>query len=347
MMVLLALLLVGGLVLGLRLIDSGPAPDAPTPDADGPSGGEPRVSRSQTEPHDNREGGIQVGLALAYKDLPRSFVGRGHITGIVEIVGGQPFPERWKLVIEPSKFGTGREHAEYREREFDGNERTFEETDLPLGGYTISAQAAGLNSRPQELLLFAIPGTPSGGKLRAHLILHLTPTGFIDGAVRDEAGAPVADLPVLLECMGDMQRYETVTNGAGVWRIDGLVDGRFKLYLSQMERPLLPAKQINFIAPQRQLEDLIIPVTQTVTFKLTDVYGQPVDRARVRGFGVSGGWIACEGDFNGEAQARFLPAGRYKVNVDSPDGLRGQMNFELIEGDAPRRIEVRMRRPER
>jgi len=276
---------------------------------------------------------IQVGEDLPYKDMKRSFDGHGQLQGIVEAVGGATFPDRWKLVIEPSKFGTGREHADTRIREFEGNERTFVEVDLPLGGYTVSAVAEGLNSRPQEVLLFALPGTPTGGKMQAHLILHLTPTGFIDGSVRDAAGAPVGDLPVFLEDTSDKSVRETNTTAAGIWRFDDLRDGRYRLRYGSMERPLIPPRDFTFSAPQRQLTEDEVPVTASVAFHVFDEDGLVVMDARVRGFGRPGGQVVATSGPDGVAVARFLPAGRYQVKADHmQDRLEGKANFEL-EGD--------------
>jgi hypothetical protein len=340
---LLALLLTAALAGGalISALTGGPEasePDAATPKAEpaGPSAGPSAGPGSAEAQGVAAVGRIEVGMPLPYKDLPRSFKGRGHLSGVVEVVGGGPFPERWTLVLEPSKFGTGREHATRRVRELEGNVRTFEEFDLPLGGYTVSAQAEGLNSRPQEVLLFAIPNSPTGGKTRAHLILHLTPTGFLDGSVRDEAGVPVGDLPVFLENTSTKGVLESVTNNAGIWRFDGLHDGRYRLYYGSLERPLVPARNFTYNTPQRQLKEDEVPVTASVAFLALDEDGLAVMDARIRGFGRPGGQVVARSGPDGVAVVRFLPGGGYQVKADhKKDRLEGKADFKL-EGDEVR-----------
>ena len=276
------------------------------------------------------EGRIEVGAPMPYKDLPRSFEGLGRISGSLEMVGGLEFPPHWTLRIEPSKFGSGREHATSRVIEFDGNETTFDETDLPLGGYTVSAEAEGLNSRPQEVLLFALPGTPTGGKTHVHLLLQLTPAGFVDGSVRDAAGRPVADLPVILEDASDQSLRETQSTAAGSWRFEGLRDGRYRIFYGSHERPLIPPRTFTFNAPQRLLEEDEIPVTASVAFFVIDKDGLAVMGAKVRGFGRPGGRVQSISGPDGVAIARFLPAGRYHVQADlAEENLAGMADFEL------------------
>lgn len=347
LLVALAALAAGALTLAMSGLDGQgePAPAKPTPGPDpgaardlGP-GPTPMAGPDPVDPAPAPR--IEVGADLPYKDMERSFDGRGQLQGIVEAVGGASFPDRWTLVIEPSKFGSGREHAETRITEFEGNERTFVEADLPLGGYTVSAVADGLNSRPQEVLLFALPGTPTGGKTQAHLILHLTPTGFIDGSVRNAAGAPVGDLPVFLEDLSDKSVRESLTTAAGTWRFDDLRDGRYRLRYGSMERPLNPPRDFTFSAPQRQLTEDEIPVTASVAFHVFDKDGLAVMDARVRGFGRPGGQVVATSGPDGVAVARFLPAGRYQVKADQEQArLEGKANFELEGNEEQRPVQV-------
>ncbi len=311
-----------------------------------PESSPPALPTAETPPpSDGIEGTgrIEVGIDLPYKDLPRSFDGVGHVFGDVEVLGGLPFPDRWTLVVEPSEFGTAREHAERRVREYDGAERTFDVPDLPLGGYRIYAEAEGLNSRPQEILLFALAESPIGGAKMKKVTLHLSPPGSMTGAVVDESGAPVGDLTVFLEDMGDRSQRSTVTSPDGTWRIEGLRDARYKLYYHKVEQPLIPVQQINYIAPVRNLDDDVVPVTASVAFQILDDHKLTVMGARVRGFGRPQGYIACESGPDGVAIARFLPKGRYRVSVEHPDGLEGRADFELEGHEVGHEVEVRVR----
>ena len=339
---LLALLLAGGLWMlaapGEETARVPPAaPDAPP----GPSVGDPSPPDPEFDGLQNA-GRVEVD-SLPYKDEPRTFDGLGRLSGNVEVLGGRSMPDKWKLVITPSKFGMGSEHAIHREREFDGIQPSFEEFDLPLGGYTVYAEADGLNSRPQEILLYGIDSSPIGGKTHAHLVLHLTPTGFLDGAVVTEDGSPVADLPVFLEDVNDRSVRTTTTLSSGNWRFDGLRDGRYKLSYKSVERPLIEALLMTYNAPQKRLDNHIVPKTATVVFQLRDPYDVPVIGAKVSGFGKAGGIVQATSEVTGEAIARFLPAGRYQINVTHSDGLDGKANFELEGTEERRVVEILMR----
>jgi len=327
---------------GERAVEPGATP-APTPSV--APAEEPGGQRQASGPVN---GAIEVGIDHPYKRLPRSFEGTGTITGVVEVVGGRPFPTSWRLVIEPSRFGVGREHAERREREFDGSQRTFEEQELALGGYRIYAEAPGLNSRVQEVLLFRLAGSagPSGG-IHKHLILHLTPSGFMDGAVTDERGQPVPGLPVVLENLADHSRLTTQTNGAGVWRFDGLVDGRYQLFLGDPNGPLIPAEPINYLAPQRRHPDQVVPCTSTVEIITRDELGVPVEGVTVRGFGTPHGTFTVVSESDGVARVHFLRAGRYRVRASGREGQRGKADFVLDGTQELERVEIQMHPEER
>ena len=191
------------------------------------------------------------------------------------------------------------------------------------------------------MLLFAIPNTPTGGKTRAHLILHLTPTGFLDGSVRDAAGAPVGDLPVFLENTSDKAVLESVTSAAGTWRFDGLHDGRYKLYYGSLERPIIPARAFTYNSPQRQLDEDEVPVTASVAFLVLDEDGLAVMDARIRGFGRPGGQVVASSGPDGVAIVRFLPGGRYQVKADHKgDRLEGKADFELEGAEVDYPVQV-------
>lgn len=287
-------------------------------------------------------GGIEVGRDYEWKQLGRSYDGTCTISGVVEVVAGVTFPQRWTLVIEPSRFGKGGEHATRRVREFGGDVRTFEETDLPMGGYTVSVKAPGRNCRPQEVLLFKVEGHEHlAGKDRVHLVMFMTGAGFLDGAVRDEAGVPVEGLPVVLEEQNTRVRTTTTTSSAGIWRFDDVLDGRYKLFLGDPNRPLLPPEDVTFLGPEHRHPDQVVPVTASVSFAALDEGGLPLPDVHVRGFGGKGGSVDVHTDGDGLALARFLPAGSYEVRASDRTGRSARTSFVLAGDEVEHRIELR------
>lgn len=292
-------------------------------------------------------GPVEVGPPGAYRYEERSYDGTCTISGAVEVVGDLPFPTRWRLVIEPSLVGVAREHALRRERDFDGSFRTFEESGLPMGGYRVYVEAAGLYCAPQEVFAYRFPAHPNlRGKDHIRLTLQLVRAGFMDGAVRDESGAPVEGLGVTLERRRTGLRRRTTTGADGLWRFDDLPDASYRLYLGDPNQPLLPAEDISYVGPQHRHPDQVIPVTASVRFVALDDLLLPIPGASVHGFGKPAGTIDVTTGEDGMALARFLPAGEYWVRVNHSSGVAGRIEFALAGDEVERRIEVHCRRDE-
>lgn len=336
---LLALVLLAAAVAVIAAM-TGSKPD-PEPQVESP--GDMNIA-SEAGPEDlegHGTGRIDVGIDLPYKELSRTYDGVGHLTGILEVIGDAEFPDQWQLVLRPSSMGQGREHAEGRTLDFDGSVRTFEITDLPLGGYEVFAQAGTLNSRPQEVLLFSSPQSPTGGKTRVHLILHLTPPGVLDGYVHDADGVGVPDLPVFLEDLSRELIIETRTDATGVWRLDEMLDGRYRLSYGTIERPLLPAQLFLYAAPVRSLEPHELPVTSSVEIAVLDKWGNPVPGIELTGSGRPGGAFYAVADEHGMAIVSFLKEGRYGLKGIG-NGMDGSVDFELERAAFRKRVEIVM-----
>ena len=245
-------------------------------------------------------------------------------------------------MIEPSEFAIGREYAERREVHMDGAQRTFEEHDLPMGGYRVHAQADGMNCRAQEVLFFRVAGDPQGrGKDAARLILHLTRAGFIDGAVTDEAGGTPSGLPVTLELVEDGSRMVVETSPAGIWRFDGVRDGKYRLSFGSAERPLIPPEELIFVGPSQRFPDRVVPVTLELRIRVVDERALPLPGATVRGFGQPSGVIDTVTDEDGIARVPFATPGNYNLRVSHAPDRRGRILFALEGGEPSRTVEVR------
>jgi len=285
---------------------------------------------------------LEIGRDFPWKTAPKSFDGTCTISGTVDVAGDLPFPERWTLVIEPSVFGMGRERAERRTVEMRGGERTFEERDLPMGGYRVSAQADGMNCPPQEVLLFRLADQPQlSGKDHAHLRLQLARAGFVDGSVLDVDGRPVEGLAVTLEDRHDRSRRTVRTGPAGIWRVDDLRDGAYRVLFGPPDRPLIPAEDLGFVGPSHRFPDRVVPRLFAFEVRVLDDGGRPLAAASVRAVGQPLGVVDATTEPDGIARVTHAPAGRYQLRVAAEGGWNGSRIVEIGEAQAGSVIEVR------
>lgn len=360
-LVLLAAVSIGAVWLVIRIGADGdptPAPPAgPTPERAGDarlSAGPPPTRESaepgrtgQTEEAGTlaAEGRLQVGGDFPWKAAAKDYDGLGTLSGAVETPPGVAFPDRWTLVIEPSLFGKGREHAGRRVRELDGAQRTFEERDLPLGGYRVSVEAEGMNARPQEVLLFRVADRPElAGKAHAHLVLSLAPAGHLDGSVRDERGVPLSGVDVSLRPIGEPKggsaELRTESDYVGHWRIESVRDGRYELVFGHPDRPLIPPEEVVFVGPSQRIPERVLPPLVDLVIRVVDEAGGPLPAATIRGFVRPRGAIEETTDAFGLARVRNAIAGEYNVRVLHASGRQGKSVFR-VEPDPPlREVEI-------
>lgn len=320
-------------------------PAGPAPAAEGGAHLAPGPGPVRESPLDPEalaaEGRLQLGGDFPWKTAEKGFDGLGTLSGAVETPPGVAFPERWTLVIEPSLFGKGREHAERRVLEFDGAQRTFEERDLPLGGYRVSVEADGMNGRAQEVLLFRVADRPHlAGKDHAHLLLSLAPAGHLDGSVRNEQGVPLGGVSVRLQEVGGTKRLETESDYVGHWRIDGVRDGRYVLTFGHPDRPLIPAEDVVFVGPSQRHPERVLPPIVDLVIRVVDETGNPLPDATIRGFVRPQGAIEETTDEFGFARIRNAVTGDYNVRVLHGSGRQGKSVFR-VEPDPPlREVEI-------
>jgi len=297
-------------------------------------GGHPleRVGPAPTDP----AGGIS-----RREDFDKEYDGHGVIRGRVQVGEGVEFPDNWELVLEPARFLEGREKAVYRVIPMTGGEREFEVTELPLGGYDVSARAAGMNGTPLPVLLYSVAGRPDlPGAKYSYLILNMSPAGFVDGSVVNSFGRPVADLPVALISKKTQDVLETTTDPAGNYIFPVVLDGEYEILFGDPNGPLRPAEWFTFQAPSMRYPEREVPAFVDVTFQVFDERGAQVPDASIRGYRDSGGTIDLMTDGEGMALARFLRPGRYRVKAKDREGLLGKVDFEIFANDGTKRIEI-------
>jgi hypothetical protein len=336
----LCLLVCGGLAVGLVVFGghTGEPTGTSGPILDGTPGSSEAMS---APPHSIGDltpvpyGGIQVGLPMDWKSYKKTFDGSCIISGMIEVDPGVEFPAQWRLVIQPSQLALGRDRATERIVEFEGTERTFEEFDLPMGGYRVHVEAAGMSCRGQEVMLFKLKGLENlPGKNHAHLLLKLIPAGVAEGVVRDSDGVGVGNLPVFIENQRDRGRQSTKTDGSGYWRIDEVIEDPYILSLGNVDRPLIEPRAFGMVSPRYTHPDLTIPRTRTITVRVVDAQGAPVAAARLRGYGRPAGVIEASSEVDGTARIPFLPDGEYTLRGEARGELQGVTVFHVGE-DSP------------
>jgi len=324
-------LFVGGISLLVFGADDAPAPLRPT----GPA----IVPESVQEAPAFEAARIVTGdHEIEYE---KDFQGSGAtISGEIEFEGAAELPDAWTLWIRPSRFIEGTSTAIERRSEYAGNERTFVEQDLPLGGYAVSVVAPGWNCPTQNTVLLKIKGRSDlPGKLHSRLLFKLRPAGTLTGSVITHTNEPADGLSVTLIDRASGERIQTSTDPAGRYRFD-VIDAQYRLVLGDETRPLLEPHDVNFKGPLMQLDEQQLPETTALTLALLDEFGEGVPEATVRGFGTAP--IDAVSDAGGIVYIPYLPQGKYRVRAEHRSGRKGKVDFDLWVDQGPKRVEISM-----
>jgi len=328
----LALCVVGAIVFlvreePLRTEANPPGPAASQDPA--PLAGPPRVpspsAEREAEPPGS-SGAADVGNA------PGSPDSRGIVRGEVVVREGASMPPRWTLVLEPHPWLQGHDSVVTRRREFEKGETSFEERDLPLGGYLARAEAASMNCLPASVLLVR-------DSSEAFVTLLLAPGGFIDGGVLDFEGRPAEGLDVTLESVETRQRTSLSTDPAGTYLFRDVTDGEYTLTFGRPESPLLPAESLAFKAPSLRFPTRSLPPTGTLKVQVIDESLRPLARVHISGSAPRATALDTFSDHLGLAVVRYLLPGRYRIDAQGEAGLEASSAVEL---DAGREVPLEM-----
>lgn len=298
--------------------------------------GEAAAHSSEPAPHP--DAGAQLSGALERDADPRTsgaheapipLAARGSIRGELVVRAGVAFPDTWTLVIEPSDAVAGRERAATKRVEFTHGEREFRVDDLPLAGYRVRPVAAGLNGLGHDVLL-----VPSSANV--FVTLAFARAGMIDGLVREASGAPAEDVPVTLEAVlgGDTETVRTDANG--MYRLLGVVDGEYRVWVGTPSSPLAPAKELSFRAPSLRVPETKLPALGALELVVIDE-GDGYPRAagaRVWGASSTGGAFDVTADAAGAVSLRHLLPGTWRVEASLGTRASGSVEFEVAAEQA-------------
>lgn len=241
--------------------------------------------------------------------------GPGVIRGRITAARGTDLPKVWTLVVEPHPFLQGSERAVTRRLEFANGEQEFKVEGLPLAGYNVRAQAAGLNDVACSALL--VPGSDN-----VFVSPQFLPAGFIDGNVIDASGAPAEGILVTITSDSTHARTSARTDARGNYLIAGVTDGNYLLSIGSPEAPLLKQDSLAFKAPSLRFPTRQLPDTGILRVTTVDQSGRALAGTEVSGFSSSGGSLRTTTDARGAAVVRYLQPGRYRLEAKIEDGRR-------------------------
>jgi hypothetical protein len=241
--------------------------------------------------------------------------GPGVIRGQITALPGTKLPLAWTLIVEPHPFLQGRERAVTRRIEFTNGEQEFKVEGLPLAGYSVRAQAPGLNDVSCSALL--VPGSAN-----VFVNPQFRPAGFIDGNVIDASGNPAQGVLVVITSEPGHARASARTDAHGDYLIPNVTDGAYSLSIGPPDAPLLKPDALSFKAPSLRFPVRQLPETGTLRVTTLDESGRALPDTEVTGISNSGGALRVKTDGRGTAAVRYLLPGRYRLEAKTEDGRR-------------------------
>jgi hypothetical protein len=114
-----------------------------------------------------------------------------------------------------------------------------------------------------------------------------------------------------------------------------VLDGRYRLILGKFSSPTVTdSKTLIFQAPSMILPDIELPPLGRLTLKLVDEDRRLLPDATIKGSGNQGGLIEGASDAYGLFEARYLPAGRYRIRLELEGYASKRVTLEIEAGEA-------------
>ena len=177
-------------------------------------------------------------------------------------------------------------------------------------------------------------------------ILELRAAGFVDGTVRDAAGNFAEDLCVTLDDVLTGDRFQTRTDAAGAWHIDGVQASRYRVLFGYPEQPLVQPEELDFSGESLRYPDRTIPETASVILRIVDEWSEPLVDAQIRGWGAAAGPFDLRTGINGIARVAYLKPGAYHLEIEHDTGRKGKTTIRLAGDERDRIYQVVCRKPE-
>lgn len=229
-------------------------------------------------------------------------------------------------------------------------EPRFRFEDVPYGNYRLTITAP--ECVEQSLLL-----TVSAEQRDQFLAIPLTPAASIVGTVKDELGKPIAQIPVAAIFYSDAPGrsqvpYLATTDENGAFRITGLRDGEWQVFVGSGQHPLSDVKILGISreAPEAWA-DFIVPRMGSATVKVHFLDGAEVAKEDWKSMKIQAVLQGGERGFNqslplrADGSIRFpaLPNGEYHF-IAFGGRYRRVMRQASVAPDVPTEVTIPMRR---
>ncbi|MCC6408018.1 MAG: carboxypeptidase regulatory-like domain-containing protein [Planctomycetes bacterium] len=247
---------------------------------------------------------------LTAEERAARFVGVGRVRGSLRTAPPNlPLPERWTIVLEPSRSLVTSERVERRELAC-GSDGSFVFENVPLGGYDLSVDAGDLDC-PTRPLLLAKPESQD-----VFLVLVARLAGELTGRVVDAEGLGAEGCAVALISERDGRTLETRTGPGGEYRFERVHDGDWRLCAGPATNPLLAPRDVSFRGPRLTAPDFQLPACGELSVLVQDDRGLPLEGVSISGYGKQGGAAREKTDANGAVRLRWLPLGDFTVLLE-------------------------------
>lgn len=213
---------------------------------------------------------------------------------------------------------------------------------VPQASSTPSEAPARLQGTPSEPARRPEPTAQSEAAAPAPDPALPGPVAHLAGALADPLGRWVGELPVHWRTGRQVAR-STTSDVFGAFQLADLACVPGELVLGDPQSPIAPPRPLELEPGVVDLGTIEVPLLGELVLRVLDEEGRPVADVGLSGTGDRGGSIVARSGPDGEARARLLPRGMYRVFGSHPDHGRGNTVFEYAP-DAPAAVEVRLRR---
>lgn len=262
------------------------------------------------------------------------------LRGLVVAAREVPFPLQASLELMPQAESAG---GAPRSVVLDAQHRDFRFDAVPFGDWKLRLTAPGYQE--YEALI-----TTTAEDCDQYLVLPLQFANRIRGRVFDAAGRPVAAILVCAERVPDDASQAApvlrgVSDELGQFQVEGVSQGRYRVYAGEARSPLSPAKEVQMVGAEGWI-DLVVPVTGAASVLLSDsTSGNPLAEVKVvatRENSTESGYSA-NGVSSADGRVTFahLPPGEYSFTAYGAERRRSVARAS-VEADQVTQVPISM-----